>query len=67
LDARFFPHGVCVIKLLLKGIVQSFELGGKTSLIRSGVKYWKPGKIKIKFNDTISREELKPFLAVEDF
>ncbi len=28
----------------IKGIVQPFELGGETILIRSDVKYWKPGK-----------------------
>jgi hypothetical protein len=28
----------------VKGIVQPFELGGETRLIRSAVKYWKPGK-----------------------
>jgi hypothetical protein len=28
----------------LKGIVQPFEMGGETRLIRSAVKYWKPGK-----------------------
>jgi hypothetical protein len=30
---------------MLKGIVQPFELGGEISLIRSAVKYWKPGKL----------------------
>jgi hypothetical protein len=32
----------------IKGIVQPFELGGETRLIRSAVKYWKPGKF-LKF------------------
>jgi hypothetical protein len=27
----------------IKGIVQPFELGGETTLIRSAVKYWKAG------------------------
>jgi hypothetical protein len=31
-------------KQVLKGIVQPFELGGETRLLRSAVKYWKPGK-----------------------
>jgi hypothetical protein len=49
---------------VFKGIVQPFELGGVTGLIRSAVKYWKPGKfIKEKFNDTISREEHKSIFA----
>jgi hypothetical protein len=31
------------LKSALKGIVQPFELGGETTLIRSAVKYWKAG------------------------
>jgi hypothetical protein len=44
---------------LFKGIVQPFELGGETRLIRSAVKYKVTGKFKIFFNDKISREEHK--------
>ncbi len=43
---------------LLKSIVQPFELGGVTMLIRSAVKNWRSGKFFFKFfNDTISWEE----------
>jgi hypothetical protein len=46
----------------LKGIFQPFELGGVTRLIRSAVKFFKAGHLKIKiFNETIPREELKTY------
>ncbi len=45
--------------IAFKGIFQAFELGGVTRLIRSAVKFWKAGNLKIFFNDTNSREELK--------
>jgi hypothetical protein len=49
---------------MLKGIVQPFELGAETRLIRSAVKYWKPGKFFLEFfNDTISREENKTIFS----
>jgi hypothetical protein len=48
---------------IIKGIVQPFELGGETSLIRSAVKYWKAGMFKKKNNDTISREEHKTLFS----
>ncbi len=49
---------------LLKGIVQPFELGGETTLIRSAVKYWKAGMFFVKiFNDTISQEEHKTLFS----
>jgi hypothetical protein len=49
---------------MLKGIVQPFELLGETRLIRSAVKYWKPGKF-LKQNLMIQSHErsIKPFSA----
>jgi hypothetical protein len=47
---------------LLKGIIQLFELGGETRLIRSAVKYWKPGKFVKNFLMIQSHERsIKPF------
>jgi hypothetical protein len=46
-------------QLLLKGIVQPFELGGETRLIRSTVKTEGLAIFVQKFHDTISREEHK--------
>jgi hypothetical protein len=49
---------------VLKGIVQPFERGGETRLIRSAVKYWKAGKF-LKRNLMIQSHErrIKPFSA----
>jgi hypothetical protein len=41
------------LKVLSSPEIQPFELGARL-LIQSAVKYWKPGKIKKKFNDTVS-------------
>jgi hypothetical protein len=49
--------------VVFKDIVQPFELGGETRLIRSAVKDWKPGKFKKNCNDTISREEHKTIFS----
>ncbi len=43
----------------LKFIVQPFELGGETRLIRSAVKQQVTGHFQKNFQDTIPREELK--------
>jgi hypothetical protein len=53
---------------ILKGIVQSFELGGETRLIRSAVKYWKAGMF-FKKNLMIPSHErsIKPFQRLKDF
>jgi hypothetical protein len=49
---------------LLKGIVQPFELGGETTLIRSAVKNWKAGMFVKKFLMIPSHERsIKPFSA----
>ncbi len=49
---------------LLKGIVQPFELGGVTMLIRSAVKNWRSGNFLFLFlNDTISWEEHKTIFS----
>ncbi len=47
----------------LKGIVQPFELGGVTRLIRSAVKFCMAGNFNFNFDGTISREELKTDLC----
>jgi hypothetical protein len=53
-----------VIKQGVKGIVQPFELGGETRLIRSAVKYWKAGMFVKKFLMIPSHERsMKPFSA----
>jgi len=49
--------------LNLKGIVQPFELGGETRLIRSPVLTTGPAFFKKLFNDTISREENKTIFS----
>ncbi len=46
-----------------KGIVQPFELGGVTRLIRSAVKFCMAGNKNFFLNGTISREELKTNLC----
>jgi hypothetical protein len=45
----------------IKGIVQPFELGGETRLIRSDIKYVVGARQVLNFflNDTVSREEHK--------
>ncbi len=48
----------------IKGIVQPFELGGETTLIRSAVKYWKAGMFLTIFLMIPSHERsIKPFSA----
>jgi hypothetical protein len=37
------------LKPAFKGIFQPFELGGVTRLIRSAVKFWKAGNLKVFF------------------
>ncbi len=52
------------IENVLKGIVQPFELGGETRLIRSAVKYWKAGMFLKKILMIPSHERsIKPFSA----
>ncbi len=49
---------------ILKGIVQPFELGGVTSLIRSAVKFFKAGHFQKKILMIQSHERsLKPISA----
>ncbi len=43
----------------MKGIVQPFGRGVESILIRSLLLNWRPGKFKIFFYDTVSREEHK--------
>jgi hypothetical protein len=49
---------------VMKGVVQPFELGAVSRRIPSAVKNWRSGKcLKIFFNNTISREELKTIFS----
>ncbi len=52
---------------LFKGIVQPFELGGVTRVIRSAVKNWWSGRsgpvFFFKFNDKILQKEHKPIFS----
>jgi hypothetical protein len=49
-----------------KDIVHPFELGGETTLIRSAVKYKRPGKFKNNFLMIQPHERsIKPFSAAE--
>ncbi len=52
-----------ILTKILKGIVQPFELGGVTRLIRSAVEFCMADNLKKKFNGTISWEELKTNLC----
>jgi hypothetical protein len=53
-----------LVKTYIKGIVQPFELGGVTSLIRWAVRFCKAGHLKKKFLMIQSHERsLKPISA----
>jgi hypothetical protein len=61
-----FPQVILIVPSHVpnKDIVQPFELGGKTRLIRSAVKYWKAGKFLKKILMIQSHERsVQPFSA----